>query len=566
MVLQRAYLIDEQSPGGPRRVPVDGQLVLGRSLDCGCVVDDTAASRRHGQIELQTDGEYVWRDLGSTNGTLLNGTKVLEGRLKQGDRLQIGKSVFRFEIEEAAETETGPGEGTLFKRTIVTPDGAFKSRRTEPSKAEAILQSVYGVIHSLSNEYEPTRLVDKVLEETARALRAERCAIVFTDGPDEPLRPCPGHEYCHIFENGTLKEVEPDALGISRTVVNRVLTQGESVFFHEDANDIELNTAKSILMLRLRSIICVPLRGRQRVFGILYLDTSETRPELSEDDWLLSSAIGNSAGLALENALLHQQILENERVEQELKIAWTIQEGFLFRDWPENETAFEVYGETRPAKTVGGDFYDVFLPGNGKVGIAIGDVSGKGMPAALTMAKLLAEFRVCARIEESPAHVLSALNESLVRSSQRGIFCTFCYCLLDLDSGRMCIANAGHHPPLLIADGVIDEFAIASGPPLGIMEGLAWDEQETHMTPDTLAILYTDGIVEARPGTAPSDTLAQGEALEEYGLEGLGQSILKGSGTVASIIEHIMADVASYCGEQPPHDDCTLIGLRYRGS
>ena len=560
MVLQRAYLIDEQHPDRPQRIPVGECLVLGRSQDCGCVVDDTAASRRHAQIESRGDGEYFWRDLGSTNGTLLNGAKMLEGRLKQGDCLQIGKSVFRFELEESAGGGGGLDAGTLFKHTIVTPGGAFETRRTEPSKAEAILQSVYGVIHSLSNEYEPTRLVDKVLEETARALRAERCAIVFTDGPDAPLRPCPGHEYCHVFEDGALKEVEPDALGISRTVVNRVLTQGESVFFHEDANDVELNTAKSILLLSLRSIICVPLRGRQRVFGILYLDTSKTRPAWSEDDWLLSSAIGNSAGLALENALLHQQILENERVEQELKIAWTIQEGFLFRDWPEKETAFEVYGETRPARTVGGDFYDVFLPGDGKVGIVIGDVSGKGMPAALTMAKLLAEFRVCARIEESPSQVLAALNESLVRSSQRGIFCTFCYCLLDLDSGRLCIANAGHHPPLLMVDGDIDEFAIASGPPLGILESITWDEQETYMAPGTLAILYTDGIVEARPG------LSEGKAVEEYGLECLSQSMLEGNGTVRGIIENIMADVETYCGDRPPHDDCTLIGLRYSGS
>lgn len=566
MVLQRAYLIDEQHPGGPRRVPVGGQLVLGRSSDCGCLVDDSQASRRHAQIELRGDGEYFWRDLGSTNGTLLNGARMREGRLKQGDCLQIGASVFRFEVEQAAEAGEGRDEGTLFRHTIVTSDGAFENRRAEPSKAEAILQSVYGVIHSLSNEYEPTRLVDKVLEETARALRAERCAIVFTDGPDAPLRPCPGHEFCHVFEDGALKEVEPDALGISHTVVNRVLTQGESVFFHEDANDLELETAKSILMQRVSSIICVPLQGRQRVFGILYLDTSNTWHEWSEDDWLLSSAIGNSAGLAIENALLHQQIVENERVEQELKIAWTIQEGFLFRDWPEKETAFEVYGETRPARTVGGDFYDVFLPGGGKMGIVIGDVSGKGMPAALTMAKLLAEFRACARIEQSPSRVLTTLNESLVRSSQRGIFCTFCYCLLDLHSGRLCIGNAGHHPPLLITDDRIDEFALASGPPLGIMENISWDEQETHMVPGTVAMLYTDGIVEARSGLSHSGVLAPGETMKAYGLKGLGQSIRECHGTVRGIIEHIMTDVETYCGDQPPHDDCTLIGLRYSGS
>lgn len=108
---------------------------------------------------------------------------------------------------------------------------------------------------------------------------------------------------------------------------------------------------------------------------------------------LLSTAVGNSAGLALENARMHVQIVEKNRTDSEIQHAWQIQQGFLINEWPEDDARFKVYGDTRPAKTVGGDFYDFVQPDDAHVGLLIGDVSGKGVPAALTMAQLLTEFR-----------------------------------------------------------------------------------------------------------------------------------------------------------------------------
>lgn len=566
--MPRAYLVAENAPGGSREVPIGRTLVLGRAAECGCIVDDAAASRRHIQIDRREDGGYVWKDLGSTNGTLLNGAKMLQGLLKKGDCIQIGESIFRFELDgPPADTAAAPPkrpESTLFKQTIIGADGQFTTGRAVDEGGGHLLLTLYEVINAIASEYETGPLMDTVLERTATALKAYRCAILIGDSPDAPLRPCPGHESIHIYENNAIKKVAASAIPLSSTVVKRVLREGESVLYQDSGADAELNAAQSIVAMELRSIICVPLRGKNGVFGILYVDTNRPGHAYSQEDLLLGTAIGNSAGLALENALLQQEMLEKQRFEQELELAWTIQEGFLFRDWPETAERFEVYGETRPAKTVGGDFYDFMQLGPDRVAILIGDVSGKGMPASLTMARLLAEFRVSALTTDDPAEVLAQINEGMVKHSQRGIFCTIAYIQIDLTTGHMRCANAGHHPAVLVSPGGARFFGEASGPPVGVVSWVTWDVVEGTLAPNESVLLYTDGIAEARAAFQGTDTPPPGTPPIEYGIERLMAFALRNASSAPrELIDAINRDVAAFCGPVPPHDDCTMIALRY---
>ena len=362
-----------------------------------------------------------------------------------------------------------------------------------------------------------------------------------------------------------LRQARPGEIQISRTVAQRVLEGGESVLFQDTATDGELNEAASVLSLNLRSIICVPLRGKSRIHGILYIDTDRTEHQYSHDDMLLSTAAGNSAGLAIENAQLHQQILESQRVEQEIEYAWIIQQGFLVRDWPEDAPGFEVYGETRPAKTVGGDFYDFIQPAPNLAGILIGDVSGKGVPAALTMAQLLAEFRLNGRQMHSPAEVFAALNDDLVVRSQRGMFCTLCYVLVDLETGKLRCANAGHLQPIRIGASGAELFGEPSGPPAGIVEKVPWQDTHSRLKPGDTVLLYTDGVIEVR---APSGQ-RHGRGMrgfEEYGVEALSAMAARYYGCPPQeLVTAVNADVRRFCAPALPHDDCTLIALRYLG-
>ncbi|MBI5090981.1 MAG: SpoIIE family protein phosphatase [Candidatus Hydrogenedentes bacterium] len=390
---------------------------------------------------------------------------------------------------------------------------------------------------------------------------AQRGAVLFSNLPAQKLMPCPVCNRVHIIENGKLRKADSGEIKLSHTVANRVLSGGESVLFLDTDQDGELNAAESIMSLRLRSIICVPLRGKMGITGVLYMDSDRPGKQYTHDDMLLSTAVGNSAGLALENARMHIQILEKQRTDQEIEHAWTIQESFLVKEWPRDDLRFTVYGETRPAKIIGGDFYDFVRPSADTVGLLIGDVSGKGVPAALSMAQLLAEFRLHATSSRSPVEVVQILNNSLVARSQRGMFCTLCYSTLDLTTGRLCTANAGHHSILRVSKKGAQYLSLASGPPAGILGGNYWTAAEEFIQPGDSLLMYTDGIVEAHGPTTQS---AATHSPDEYGPERLIEIAREQYGQPPeAFINTIHRHVQQFCAPSLPHDDCTMLALRY---
>ena len=558
--MQRAYLVCESATNGPKDVSIGTGITLGRAGDCGFVIDDAAASRRHVMISHRS-GQYFWRDLGSTNGTLLNGAKMLEGLLKNGDRLQIGETILRFEVEELPDSEGKPDDSTIFKKTLLDWKYSDDGVTAAAEKSEALLRAVYSVMNEIASNYEPCSLVDRILETTLSAIDAQRGAVFFAEQSSSELLPCPVCGKFHIISDQKLKHVQAGEIAISSTVTHHVLSRGESVLFTEGDAQNHINMAQSIMSLQIRSIICVPLRGKYGNLGILYIDTSRPGHMYTNDDMLLATAVGNSAGLALENAHMHREIIEKERIEQDIQHAWTIQEGFLFKDWPTGPGRFQVYGEMRPAKIVGGDFYDFVEPDEDHVGILIGDVAGKGVSAALTMAQLLAEFRIRAIQFPSPAIVLQTLNTEFFHRAKRGTFCTMCYIRIELTTGRMSIANAGHHPPILLSNGVAKTIADASGPPVGVLKKPPWTDFSMTLSPGDLLVLYTDGIAEARSVSAnPEPHMPLGE----YGIEPI-QRLLQANPTMSPsrLIATVNNDVLEHCKPSSPHDDCTLIALRY---
>jgi len=555
-----------------RKVPVEDTLVVGRTSDSGLMIDDNAASRRHMEIKARPD-TFVWKDLGSTNGTILNGSKMLAGELKNGDRIQIGETTLTFEVHGRPEPKNGPDpdarphqdESRLFTETIMDAQGVVQRQDAAPSKTTQLLEAVYSVANEIATNYEICSLMDGVLKTTLRAINAQRGAIFLADATHQ-LLPCSKCGTVHSIENGTLQTMQIGDIKISGTVASRVIRDGESVLYQDTDSDMELNASESIMSLQLRSIVCVPLRAKHGILGILYIDSDRQDQNYSHDDLLLAASVGNSAGLALENAEMHQEILEKQRIEQDLATAWTIQEGFLVKEWPNSDPRYDVYGETRPAKTVGGDFYDYVRPNKNTIGILMGDVSGKGVPAALTMAQLLAQFRLLARDLDSPVEVLKELNRSLVKRSQRGMFCTLCYLTLDLTNGQVICANAGHHPVLQIGKNGVSNFGDATGPPAGILPDGPWVETRALINPGDSLLLYTDGIVEARSMTTIVGGASQ-SAPVEYEEEGLFRCAGRLYGESAqALIEAINFDVQRYTAPAAPHDDCTMIAVRYHGA
>lgn len=559
--MQQGYLV-AMSDG--RRMPVVRRLVIGRGEGCEISLDDGAVSRKHVEIR-QENGSYFWRDLGSTNGTRLNGRRMTEGKLQSGDCLLVGSTEFRFDLEEEVERVVSSQGTPIFQETFLDAAGNVQPL-PPPSKTAVLLNAVYSVVNAISSNYEPCQLLDQILETTVGAIEAQRGAV-FLSGPLYELQPCPECGRVHSIQSGKLQPVEHNEIHISHSIARRVLEHGESVLY-EDAGDKTTEApSASIISLKLRSVLCVPLRSKEGILGILYFDTDCSGDAYTVEDMLLASAVGNSAGLALENARMHLQMLEKQRIEQDIATAWSIQQGFLVKDWPADDPRYEVYGETRPAKTVGGDFYDFVQPGPDSVGILIGDVSGKGVPAALTMAQMVAEFRLLARELEYPSAIISELNSRLVARAQRGMFCTLCYLRLDLTTGHVLCANAGHHPVMLFTEGMAESIFHASSIPVGIMPDARWEDDEYQLRVGDVLLMYTDGISEARRRPSDDRVTAVSSAVQEYGstsVEAIGTQWRDFS--LEHMLGAIFDDVAAFTAPHGPHDDCTMLAARYKGN
>jgi len=548
--LQTAYLSDETDRRGETRVALGDSLIVGRTSDCGFVISDPSASRHHMEI-ITDDGVYRWRDLDSTNGVFVNEEKLTEGTLASGDRIRIGATVLLFEVRQA-----DPLAENLAARLEQAAGGA------SPHEADVLLEAVYAVMNAVASDYDPCSLVDRILQTTMKAIGGQRGAVFFA-GDGEELGPCPDCGHVHLIEDGRLTHTGTGGIQVSQTVARRVLRGGESVLLRDTGDGTSLETTASVLALELRSIICAPLRGKYGNLGILYIDTNRLGSPYTPAHMLLSTAVGNSAGLALENARMHQEILQKQRTDQEIEFAANIQEGFLVRTWPQDDPRYEVYAETRPAKVIGGDFYDFVRLASGKIGLLVGDVSGKGVPAALTMAQLLAEFRTHTAQDTPPLELVHLLNVSQSARAQRGVFCTLYYAVFDPADGTVVCVNAGHHPVLCVRKHGTEMVGPPTGPPIGIFADASWEEGRYHLDPGDAILMYTDGIVEAR-GTTTSHGIDKKP--EEFGLQALRQlaeDLRDESPEV--LVREILRDVFRYTEPMTPHDDCTLLSLRYCG-
>jgi predicted ester cyclase len=246
---------------------------------------------------------------------------------------------------------------------------------------------------------------------------------------------------------------------------------------------------------------------------------------------------------------LEQEIRERERVEQELRVARSIQQASLPEEVPQLE-GWQITPYYRPAREVGGDFYDFHLLSDGRLGVVVGDATGKGVPAALVMATTCGMLRLAAQSYSSPGVMLQRVNEVLCPYIPANMFVTCFYAILDSESGLLRYANAGHDLPYLHHDGKAKELR-ARGMPLGLMPGMHYEEKEIVLQKGDSALLYTDGLVEAHDPQR-----------EMFGFPRL-QALVSEHGEEESLEEALLEELYSFVGEGwEQEDDITLVTLR----
>lgn len=514
-------------------------LRIGRLPSSEIFIDDPVVSRRHAEVYLADEGYFV-RDTGSRNGTFLNGERVFDpAALRPGDVIGIGSSRVVYEPSDSVAF-LKDGQETQSTSSISLSEPTPEKLASAPA---ALLETVAEVARKIAQPQPLETLLDAILQVCIKKTAAQRGAIMLI-GDDGDLRP-----NAYISTSRTHEK-----FAISRTIANQAIRENQAILIRDVEGDEHLKMSESIASLKIRSAICTPLWNGEKTVGILYVDTTEHGNLFGETDLYFFSALTGLIAEKIENALLAEIAKEKERLDTEIEIARDIQQNLFPKSIPE-VSGFDIACFNRPSTEVGGDYYDVLILEDGCYGLAIGDVVGKGIGAAMLMSNLQAVLRARAWNIRKPGDLLNRINADIAGRVGEGRFITFCYLLLDSENAKCLYSNAGHNPPYLCRGGEIRELEV-SGIPLGIFGESQYEDSEEILSPGDVVVLYSDGITEC-----------MNEDEEEFGDDRLKEVLVANPDKTAhDISEAIVRAVDEFREEAPSSDDITLVVLKRESS
>ena len=551
------------NPG--QEFPLEGEsAILGRHPNCDIVLEEGAVSRQHARVFRDSDGFCV-EDLGSRNGTYVNGERISgQHRLHHNDEVKICEMVFGFEEyrDEAASqgiTETQYRDGfavgnspwpmmvdhavgdrasqVMSKVDVVSSSAGVRLAVNPEVKLRALLE----ITNNLAKSLELEAVLPKILESLFKVfLQADRGFIL------------PARDSGARIPNAVKyrREGEDDPIRVSRTIVNEVLSTKQAVLSADAASDSRFAMSESIADFRIRSFMCAPLiTSDGEAIGLMQIDTHDHRSRFQEDDLEVLASVALQAAFAVENAKLHEQALSQQALERDLALAHKVQQGFLPKA-PPQIAGYQFFDYYEPANQVGGDFFDyVILPDN-RLAVIVADVAGKGVSAALLMAKVTSDARYWLVGERNPAVAITKLSQAFINSGWSDRFVTFLLAVVDIRTHQVTLVNAGHMPPILRhADGRVEEVGDdAAGLPIGVDEDWEYEEFQLELQPGYTLTAFTDGFSEA-----------SNDREEFFGSERLLELAAQPASDVAELGNNILADVQKFVGGYKQSDDMCLL-------
>ncbi len=549
-------VLNVRVPGEPaRRIRLDRPvLTLGRSSTNDVPLGDRTLSRVHARIEGVLDGGPIRLvDLGSRNGTSLNGSRLTEPvPLSAGDRIQLGETLV--EIIEESTTRVvidGLGEESSKRTTFLQSSKDLlrphkqawdaKLGAEELARLNASLRMLNEISVDLLGDIPLNRLLELILEKTFTFLQPDRGLLMLADDHGE-LKP----EKVKYAAG-----VDPSDIRLSKTLIQSVVEKKNGVLLIDAATDAGLGAAESIRIQGITSCMAAPLFVEDRVIGLIYLEVRLRRKSFSEEDLRLLTSLANTSAIKIQNLRLQEGAAARQRIEREMTLAWDIQRRLL----PEVEPTLphtELLGRTVPSRTVSGDYYDFFERGDKSLDVVVADVSGKGLGASILAASVQAAFQAWAGEHFPPDRLCSRLNEMVFRRTSPEKFITFFLALYDPESGSVVFTNAGHNPGILVRAGGTTELLGAHGPPLGLFPGKTYGSGTFTLETGDLLALYTDGVTEA---ANPDD--------EEFGTPRLVETLVRArGGSVAQIEAELGEALVSFTAGTPFGDDWTFVLLK----
>ncbi len=529
------------NPGQRFALERDG-TVIGRQPDAAIYLESLAVSRQHARVACEK-GSWFVEDLGSSNGTFVNGARVqARTPLTERDLLQIGPYV----LSLRAEAEEATPEADLIVRSQI--DVASSNQTLYTQNPAYKLQVVLEIAQHLGHTLEMGPLLGRLLEHLLRLFpQADRGMVLLLEGDRLVVR-----------AQRSRQAGEQADFPYSRTIVRRALKDGVGLLSEDVSVDAKLPLSATLVSLNLHSFLCVPLIGWEgRRLGVIQLDCLRQGQTFKHEDLELLTTVGLQVSVVLQNAAFHAEQLREERLRQELRLAREIQQSYLPTDFGAlGDDGPELFARVLPAREVSGDLYDFFPLPDGRLAFFVGDVSGKGMPAALFMIAVRTLIRSLAPSSRGPADLLRRLNEALVADNPTALFVTLAHGVYDPEGGALLIASGAHPPPLLRrAGGAVEEVPLRPGLMLGCapLELVVTDTRLTLARGETL-ILYSDGFTEA---FAP-------DGRTMFGLDRL-REVLGGPRAALPLqqcADEAAAAVRRFTGQAELQDDQTLLLLR----
>ena len=527
---------------GRRIVPIDKPVFsIGRRSESDLRLAGADVSRHHADIARQGD-VFVLQDRQSSFGTFVNDQKIVDARtLQPGDRIRLGQSV---DVDIV----------------FVVGDEAPSAEKSAVNAASELRQmaALLDGLRALGSGRVLDDVLTLVLDSAIEVTGAERGFIMLANR-EHKLEFTLARARGNVTLSGRTFET-------SRRIPEQVFATGHQAIV-EDLLDNELAALHTgTVALGIRHVLCTPLRlvryveraddkPGEQIIGVLYLDSRERGALGSSSVRSALEMLSAEAALAIENARLYREALDKAKYERELKVAADIQRALL-PDANVTGAFFTTTGSSSPCLAVGGDFFDyVDLPDK-RFGFIVGDVAGKGSPAALLAAAVSGMFAAESTYQASPAVVISRLNHGLFRRAIENRFLTTFYGVLASD-GTFVYTNAGHNAPVLVTSTGVRRLE-TGGMVLGLFEQASFEEERVQLQPGDFIVAFSDGVTEAvNPGGD--------EYMDDRLLASIAQHRAICAESASQFLERLLADVRTFCSGEMPRDDMTLLMVRYDG-
>lgn len=416
------------------------------------------------------------------------------------------------------------------------------------AKVEA-LSTLMDVSVIINSTLDLDDLMVLVMEKAQSVMKAEASSVMIINSEKNVL-------VCPVALGEVGEKIKKIELPIDKGIAGWVATRGESLIVPDAYKDPRFNPkVDAETGFRTRSILAVPLKVKDKTIGVAEVINRGDGQAFNDEDRELFSTFCRQVAMAIENARIHQLELERQRIEQQLETAKSIQLSFMPDDYPTSpDQRFQVAAKSLAAASVGGDFFDFIEFSENEIGFIVGDVSGKGIPAALFMARMVSDFRLYTQIYHEPSHVLKVLNNAVCERTQRGMFVTTMYGILNPSGEEFTFSNGGHHPIMRVSanQGDIQLLGGGSGIPLGVKADFEFKQETVRLKQGDSLVLITDGITEAKN--------KNGDA---YGENRLFEVLSQPKNSAQEFVDSLLADVQNFSDGADQHDDLTIVVIRW---